>query len=286
MRAPLSALPSAPLPSPLSSPLSRLLPAVLVCLLCTLAGCMPGSGDALRQPAPPEAATAAWTAFEQYTKDRAAASGPFRIQCALRYSDAQGDGRRVTAVIWSNGDLPVRLDVMAGVGALVGRIRQSDSSLVIHAPRDNKAWTYQGRGKAFLAFGMPVPLTMPDLIAVMQGHYRSVFGPAKGMNPYMAGEGDIAFRLEGGNLPGTVTLTPGGLLKSWQEAPGAWTMRVTYDDGTPPLPQEIEIDHPEGQHAVLSVKERQRPTQAFTDAQLNLELPTGVVTEALKQAAR
>ena len=260
------------------------IPAFALLALALLGGCVPRQTPLVA--ASPDMAASTWAAFTNYSAARAAATAPFRLQCGLRYSGPQGEGNRANAVIWGNNDQLIRLDVMAGIGMLVGRVRQSDEGLLIHSPREDKAWTYQGQGKALLSFGMPVPLTLPDVVAILQGRYLDVFGPVQGRSPYEAGQGNISFRLEGGRLPGDVTLTPDGLLTHWQEAPGAWSMTVTYDDSIPPLPKEIEIDHPEGRRAVLSVIARQSPASRFSDTQLRLDLPPGTVLETMRQASR
>ena len=232
-------------------------------------------------PVPADAALAAWERFEDYSTARSSEDGPFRLQCSLRYTN-QGEGRRVTAIIWGNGDLPLRLDVTS-MGVLAGRIRQDASELLIHSPREDKAWMHRGGQQAFLAFGLPVPLTLPDVVALLQGRYLDVFGLAEGVDPVQAGN-DIRYRLENGALPGTVTLTPEGLLTNWQEAPGGWNLDIAYS-GTPPLPETLEIDHPEGRHAVLTVTERES-VEPFSDSQLALILPPGTDLANLRQASR
>ncbi len=257
---------------------------LLVPVLCLLAfaACAPRTEPVPAvMPVPADAALAAWDRFEAYSAARSAEAGPFRLQCSLRYSN-QGEGRRVAAIIWGNGDLPLRLDVTA-MGVLAGRLRQDASELLIHAPREDKAWVHRGAQQAFLAFGLPVPLTLPDVVALLQGRYLDVFGPAAGVDPMQAGEG-IRYRLEHGALPGTITLSPEGLLTNWQETPGGWNLDVTYS-GTPPLPESLVIDHPEGRHAVLTVTDRER-TAPFSAAQLALALPPGTQLANLRQAAR
>jgi hypothetical protein len=249
------------------------------------------NGCATRQlaPAPPERAAAAWAAFADYCADRSAQAGPYRLQCGLRYAGMDGDGNRANAVLWGNNDRLVRLDVMASMGTLVGRVLQNDDHLVIHSPRENKAWTYQGRAKALLSFGMPIPLAIQDVAAVMQGLFLDVLGPAEGRDPRVEEqdpEGAIEFRLEGGLLPGVITLNPDGLLVRWQESPRAWSMDIEYDKGVPPLPREITIDHPQGRRAVLTVTARQRLAAPFGRDQLRLDLPPGTAIEPMRQTER
>ncbi|MDR2726731.1 MAG: hypothetical protein LBC10_01910 [Deltaproteobacteria bacterium] len=250
--------------------------------LLVLGGCAPQ--HIALTPASPDTAASTWTAFADYCADQAGQTGPYLLQCGLRYTGTEDDGNRAKAVFWGNSDRLIRLDIMAGIGMLVGRVLQNETDLVIHSPRENKAWTYHGRGKALLSFGVPIPLTLQDVVAVMQGRYLDVFGPAGGVDPYEAEQGAVSFRLEGGRLPGTVTLDPDGLLTRWQEAPGAWSMRIEYDRGLPCLPREIAIDHPGGGRAVLTVTSRQRPAAPFSEEQLRLELPPGTAIEAMRRA--
>ena len=256
---------------------------VLSLALC-VAACAPRSGSPFPDimPVPADAATAAWTGFERYSEARSAEQGPFRLQSTLRYAN-QGEGQRVSAILWGNGGLPLRLDVNA-MGVLVGRIQQDVDSLTIHSPREGKAWEYRGSQPAFLSFGLPVPLTLTDVTALLQGRYLDVFGSTvQGAGPMRAGE-NIRYRLESSTLPGSIVLSPEGLLLSWQEKPGGWNLDIVYD-GTPPLPETLEIAHPEGRHAVLTVTRRER-TEPFAATQLALALPPGTERANLRQASR
>ena len=256
---------------------------ILALALC-VAACAPRSGTSVPDimPVPADAATAVWKGFERYSEARSAEQRPFRLQSSLRYAN-QGEGNRVSAILWGNGELPLRLDVNA-MGVLVGRIRQDVDGLIIHSPRDGKAWEYRGSQPAFLSFGLPVPLTLTDVTALLQGRYLDVFGSAvQGADPMQAGE-NIRYRLENSALPGSVVLSPEGMLLGWQEKPGGWTLDIVYD-GTPLLPETLEIDHPEGRHAVLTVTRRER-TEPFAAAQLALALPPGTERANLRQASR
>lgn len=252
-------------------------------LLLISAGCTP------KQPATPEtivpvphdAAWAVWNRFEAYSEERGAEKSPFRIRCGLRYAN-QGEGSRATAILWGNGDMPLRLDVMA-MGTSVARIRQDNSELVIYSPREGKAWVHTGPEQAFLAFGMPLPLSLPDITALLQGRYQDVFGALTWDAPLQYGE-DIRFALRGGRLPGFVDISPEGLLSAWEEAPGGWTLTVAYE-GTPPLPARLDIRHPEGRHAVLTVADREQ-APAFSPERMALALPQGTTFANLRQALR
>lgn len=252
----------------------------LALLAVTLQACAPRVGDRVRT-APAESADDAWRAYQSYASARESDHDPYRLNASLRYG-TPGDTRRVVILLWSNGQLPIRLDVMAGVGALVARIEETRDSFTAYAPNENKALVHRGARRVRLNFGKPVPFALRDFSSLMRGRFHEVFGAAEGRSPRLLPNGDIAYALEGGLLGGTLELRPDGLPARWSEA-GGWSMDIAYDDGNPPLPYKFKLLHPDGYTAVLLVKERQTPEGRFTEEQLALELPQGTVVESIKE---
>ena len=118
-------------------------------------------------------------------------------------------------LLWSNGYLPIRLDVMAGIGVLVARIQETQDSFTAYAPNENKAIVHKGPQRVQLNFGRPVPFSLRDFSSLMRGRFHEVFGAAEGLNPRALPNGDIAFTLSGGILPGMLELRPDGLPVRW-----------------------------------------------------------------------
>lgn len=70
----------------------------------------------------PEAQARLENRWQKFTgASDAAPLAPYRLQMSLRFG-TEGDTRRVTALFWGNGGRQLRLDVMAGVGAVVAKI--------------------------------------------------------------------------------------------------------------------------------------------------------------------
>jgi hypothetical protein len=255
-----------------------------VCLVCL--GCVRSSP--LPTPADPDEASLAWARFTRYCAEREQADGPFLIQGSLRHQDGGGGGNRLHIVLWGNDRRHVRLDVTAGPGMMIGRISLEDNHLLIHAPQEKKAWAHQGRAGVLLAPGLPAPLGIADIVDFVQGRFLAVLDTPertlRGVDPFLAPEEtgtDIAYRLEDGALPGSVALTPEGLLALWRQAPGQWAARVAY--GADRLPAELELVHPDGRRLVFSIDSRQTPA-AFTAEQLRLSLPADTVVENMRRA--
>ena len=261
----------------LSAPFRLILAALLVLSLQACAT----RGTEIGTSAPSDASNAAWQAYQGYASARASDHDPYRLSGSLRYG-SQGDTRPVETLLWSNGYLPIRLDVMAGIGALVARIQETQDSFTAYAPNENKAIVHKGPQRVQLNFGRPVPFSLRDFSSLMRGRFHEVFGAAEGLNPRALPNGDIAFTLSGGILPGMLELRPDGLPVRWSAEKG-WVMDITYDDGNPPLPYKFKLTHPDGYSAILLVKDRQKPNAAFRDDQLALELPAGTIIEPIKK---
>ena len=77
-----------------------------------------------RQPStvPPADSADRWQAF--VARSGAVKEAPYLLNASLRFG-TEGDTRRVTALLWGNDSRSLRMDVMAGIGAVVAKIWES-----------------------------------------------------------------------------------------------------------------------------------------------------------------
>ncbi len=274
-----------------SLPVAALPVFILLVMAALLQGCATRVPPGV--PATAEQADAAWHAYRSWAQTNDADAGPFRVNASLRYKTGEHEGNRVVALLWSNGDVPLRLDIMAGIGATVARIREDDTTFLAYAPNENRAYYHSGDmnqgGRALLSFGVPVPFSVPDLANLLNGRFSRVFDDAR-TDARLVADGGIAYTLPRGRVRGMLELSPEGLPRHWTDTPpgekqAGWDMRIDYDEAVPPLPRKITITHAKGYSAILLVKERERP-QAFSGEQLGLELPEGTEVLPLREGAR
>lgn len=238
-------------------------------LLLALCACV-GKAPELSSHLSPSTA-ALWDRYAVVCVEAEKAAAPYRVRISLRYG-AEGDTRRVTALLWGNPEGELRLDVSAGVGVTLASIFEKDEHFLVYAPNDRRAYFHQGKEKPLLNVGVPVPLGVGDLAALLNGRFGRVFGLSYSGAPERGSQG-MAYALDSGRLSGALTLNAKGLPVLWRELSQGWTLRLTYEEEGPPLPQKIEISHPDSQKAVVLVKERNRPAVPFTESQLRLILP-------------
>lgn len=244
---------------------------LLLCMAVLLCACA-------KQPAlqpGPETQTQLESRWLKFTALSAAAPvGPYRLQLSMRFG-SKGDTRRVTALFWGNNERQLRLDVTAGVGAVVAKILEDGRHFLVYSPRENKGYFYQGASQPLLQVGVPVPFNLGHLADLLNGRYTAVFGEnfdaASGLK-----DGLARYRLVG-NPGGSLDLNSEGLPVFWRESSAGgrgWTMEITYDeDSRPPLPRRLTLIHSNGKRAILLVKEREKPVAAFTVEQMSLTLP-------------
>ena len=206
------------------------------------------------------------------TASNAVSPAPYRLQMSLRFG-TEGDTRRVTALFWGNGGRSLRLDVMAGVGTTIAKILEDGQHFLVYSPTENKAYFYQGASKPLLQVGVPIPFNLDHLEDLLNGRYTSVFGQKYSNAGYTA-KGEAVYDLAG-QPGGRVTLDEKGLPVAWQEQPGGkgWSMEILYSDDATPLPRRLNLVHANGKRAIVLIKEREKPAQAFTKEQMALPLP-------------
>lgn len=200
-----------------------------------------------------------------------AVDGPFRDQLSLRFGD-EGNTRRVTAILWGNDTKILRLDVMAGVGATIANVLEEPENFVIYTPRDNKAYGHKGADKPLLRIGDPLPFTLARLSELLNGHYAKVFG-----KEYEAAEGNGIYKLK--NPPGgTLILNNDGVPRAWKDK--GWSIDFTCEGS---LPKSLKMQSGTGKRAIILVKGRETPENAFGPENLQLIIPEDVQLQPLSR---
>ena len=229
---------------------------ILSLLLCSCAG-------RTLQPADPAAAQNRWQAFTQQSNIK---SAPFRDSLSMRFGK-EGDTRRVTALIWGNGDKTLRLDVLAGVGAVVANIAQKDNHFFIYTPMQRKAYFHEGASSPLLKVGVPLPFDLFSLEALLNGRYTDVFGKEF---VRAAQQGDSIIYTLGAGSGGELTLGPDARPAVWKDE--NWKLLFTLD-GTGLL-HRLDLSNNKGGKGIVIVKERDH-TSPFGENQMKIQIPEG-----------
>lgn len=217
-------------------------------------------------PVPPIDEQAASQAWDRMLAQNPANS-PYRIQFSLRFGE-EGNTRRVTGILWGNSDDFLRLDIMAGVGAILAKMEDSPQNFLLYLPREHKSYFHKGKEKPLLKVGMPLPFNMPQLANLLNGHYGQVFGQ-QAEDGQIAGE-DFKFTLA--NSPGGfLTINKSGQPIHWKQKGNGWQLSVNY--ASDQLPEQLKLVNSDGKMAIIAIKDRETPDKPFDKQQLDLKIP-------------
>ncbi len=239
-------------------------------------------------PGPSDGATgdaaAAWNAYSARTRTEEATARPFRLSASLRYTDNKGESTRVSSLFWGNGrtPYPLRLDLTAGVGTVVAKIRENNDNFTAYNPDEKTAYFHTRENRALSAFGVPIPLTLLDLSLILTGRGGTLFLPPVGETPSAeTGPGGYVFRIQNAPLAGLLELSPQGVPVSWRQ--GGWTLAFEPESDDPMRPHRVRITNSKGQEALIVVRSLDFPPMPFAGAQLELPLPPGTQTKELPE---
>lgn len=278
--------------------------ALFVLLALLSAACAPKQTPPPVPPAPPiddaapeDKGAAIWRAFHARASGANFLSGPFRISGTLRYTDDKGETHRVSSLLWGNGKAdnpyPLRLDLLAGVGSVVAKVREDKDSFVAYIPDEKRAYLMEGADRTLASFGVPVPLSLGDLTRLLTGLPGGLFLPdglflpgtseAEPAVPEYAPTGAGArFTVTHATLPGELDLSSSGVPLGWKEAGGkGWSIVFEPGEKNPLQPQKLRIAHPKGYSALITVKEITRVSPPYSREQMGLETPPGTEIDRL-----
>lgn len=245
----------------------------------------------------PESGDKAVQIWQRYTARAAAAegmTGPFRIAANLRYTAASGESTRVSSLLWGNGKVaspyPLRLDLLAGVGTVVAKIREDSGDFVAFSPDEKTAYTHARGDRTLVSFGVPIPLTLGDLTLLLTGRGGQLFLPTgtrtdSGVPPeHTLTENGASYLISGAPLPGILELSATGAPIAWREQQkDGWSISLEPGEENPLQPQKLRISHPKGYSALIVVKDISRVSPPYTEAQMDLALPPGTATKPLER---
>ncbi|GAB7080302.1 hypothetical protein [Megalodesulfovibrio paquesii] len=270
--------------------------------LCLLTAALLATACAPSPPPPgvqPEAgpgwqhrAESLWRTFRARIAPAPGAQAPaFSATASLNYAGPK-DKHRVVAKLWGNAELPIRLDLQAGVGAMVGHWREGPEGFLAFIPGNNPdaaAFHFRNTLDGMAAFGMALPLDLQDLARLLMGDWSALFpeqydtvqpqgDPDKDDAPIrfacFTAKGPIALTLAADGAPVSMELPAGDGL-------GPWTLEL-QDLGAPGYPaftpQRVRMTRPSNKEtAILFLKELELRPEPWPPAALHLDIPPGVL---------
>lgn len=223
----------------------------------------------------PEEQEARWKKFITHT----IAEIPYTLQGSFRFGD-KDNTNRVNYIFWSNGELPLRVDVMAGVGASIAKVREDTKQVLMYFVQDKRAVRMENFRdiNPLVSLGMPVPLSFYEMSLLLRGGFNQVLQnlhldsvkSQKAKKDYQK----YTYYFSSVNMDGMVQLNDLGMPVHC-EIDNTWAFDLQYEEKNGKLPQRVVISSLiDDYKAILLVKERSTPP-IYNAEDLMFELPKG-----------
>jgi hypothetical protein len=260
----------------------------MVCLLL-LSGCP----NPLAPVADEELGRESWHNFSSLSSAARQSSSPYNTSLALRVTLPE-ERYILGAYVWSNGaqDGPIRLDLQNTVGSTVAKLKEESDYFLFFDIKNNVVSVSDNPAGALPSLGIPMPFTLADLSALLNGRYQNFFTGSLKERPALYGttqDRQSIFNIEEGSRPGRLTLDARGYPVKWESERG-WRMELSYQDVTSlvanvtplPGPDLIRVSGNNDYSISIQVKSLKKLPKPFTEAQLELLIPSSASVRELK----
>lgn len=206
------------------------------------------------------------------------------VNASLYYTRVSPTRRsnRTVLRMWGDLDLPLRLDVSAGIGRILAHIREDRGGLTAYYPESRAAYTHENPVLGATRLGMPFPFALKDLAHVLAGSFASLV-PKNYENGTRTGKGYVftfaqgpvaVLELDGWARPVRMEGTSriyNGELRGWSVE----FDRYPEEGAGVPQAQMLILAMDNGEKGVLRVKKRELRSSRWPEKSMEMLLPEG-----------
>lgn len=239
-------------------------------LFAGLPACAPVSAP--RQELLPPDTARIWSTFEQDFASRG--DLPFWIKASLNFSGPE-NSHRSTLEFWGHTGLPLRLDLMAGIGVTVSLWRIDEDGLVAYYPRQEVAYFGPDSSQGLEYLGFPCPLGVQGLANILTGQAASSL-PSSYKRATPKAERRTEYRFSKQSRIQSLVLDDRGRITSMAgEHPYKWSLKI--DDyelmNKTPIARSYRLKTEQEYKAVVRIKEVRFRSQPWPEKAMSLSLP-------------
>ncbi len=175
--------------------------------------------------------------------------------------------------MWGRTDFPIRLDIRAGVGAMLAHWREDEHGWIGYSPSSREAYLEATVRDGALKMGLFMPLRLNALAQLLIGCWQSVV-PLQYDHVQPDGTNlEYTYSIE--NLPLSLLLSPQGRPLSLRGGTQGWIVDIDqWSDETRGIPSRITLRQ-DDQSAVVRIQDLDLTVTPWQDDDLMLILPPG-----------
>jgi len=240
----------------------------------------------------PDPADAAFTAFRRdYARVPSNAVALF-VGASFTFTSPKRNNRTVLEFC-GNFDLPLRLDVRAGIGTSLAHFREDETGLLAFYPDRREAYALSDPVRGARMLELPLLFSLKELGLAVAGSVSSLV-PERYRSAGPGPDGGFVYAFEPGRVESLTLSAAGrplaltGVLAPRGERPGGpWRLEFSdYEqDAGQALAQRITLSLPGEEKGVLRIKTRELRLLPWPAKALDLALPDGTIVYLLDRQA-
>ncbi len=200
---------------------------------------------------------------------------PYNMSGSLRFG-YQNQTDRANFILWSNGDSPLRFDIIAGVGNTMAQIAEDDKTLFVYLVQDEKAiLSSNDKGlNAIIPLEIPIPLNFLNISHLLRGNYQSAFGKLELKNiEKNSMDKEAIYHFENKNYFGNVLLNELALPKEIN-INDRWKLSIDYTENN--LPRKLNLVSEKDDYKLILIIKNFSNTSPYPKNKLELALPKNI----------
>lgn len=227
----------------------------------------------------PEQIQAAWNRFHaKYTQP--CPPRDFFVRASVNYSSVDHNSRLLFS-FWGRTNFPVRMDLQAGMGAMVAHWREDEQGWIGYHPGSREAFFSSDSRAGAAMLGLAMPLRLNAFAQILAGCWEGVI-PKNNVFAQFTGN-HFEYLLEHHGKKAVLALTPEGLPVSLREDDAqGWIITIDeWLDNDRRSPKRLSLRH-EKNFAMVRLQRMDFSTVHWQEADLSLELPSGTALHHLE----
>lgn len=257
----------------LSACLPRMMPLLAITLL--VLGCAPRSwspAELDREPAE------VWQELQAKQEQKAGPHQGYLVRSSLHYQSARNSSRLVLS-LWGNFDLPLRLDLKAGIGSSLSHWRLDQDQTLAYYPRQDKVFVYQEASQALRHLELDLPFTVQEIGEILTGHWSGLLPEEYAQAQAVQGKGWEFEFADSSRLQSLLVDPELRIIQATGKQPLQWELNMdnfqdSKSSGT--YARSLELDMGREGKALFKIRELKLRKEHWPQSRLELSPPEGV----------
>ncbi len=195
---------------------------------------------------------------------------PYNMSGSIRFGH-QDKTNRANFILWSNGNIPLRFDIMAGIGQTFAKIEENDQALILYLAQENKALLYpkeQGLN-AIVPKDLPIPLSFANVSQLLRGNFSLALEDIE-LIEISNKNSDLFYHFNHQNYAGKIKLNhlANPIFISINDL-----LEISLDYSPNNLPRKISLTSDQENYKLIIIVKENKEVLAYQDEQLKLSMP-------------